>query len=119
MAAEAFGTAAEPPEPGALLPVGVQNANRHIDGDLVDLAEDEVVLAGFEGVAGGVAGGERSGKGAAAAQFGGLGGQVGGCDLRDRENAQKCEDDSAEAYHELTTHQLAPIALGRAEGPER
>ena len=78
LAAEALGAAAESAEAGALLPVGVQDADRNVDGDLVDFAEDEIVFVGIEGVAGGVAGGEGAGEGAAAAQFGGLRGEGGG-----------------------------------------
>ena len=88
LAAEAFGTAPEPAEPGPLLPAGIQNADRHVDGDLVDLAQDEVVLACLERVASGVAGGERAGQRAAAAQFGGLRGEVAGGD-EERERGEE------------------------------
>ena len=55
-AAEAFMAAAESAEAGALVSVRTENAHGDVDGDLVDLAEDEVVFVRFERVADGVAG---------------------------------------------------------------
>ena len=110
-AAEALDPAPESAEAADLGSVRAEHAHRHVDRDLVDLSEHEVVLAQVHRVAHGVAGGERARERTAALQFRALSGEPGGSDQEGETGSERGTSDTNQAVGEGHLHCVTPVFI--------